>query len=238
MITVENLLKKFGNTTAVDIDYLKINRGEIFGLVGNNGAGKTTFLRLLLDLLKPEKGKVLSKSEPVYQSDHWKSYTGSYIDTNFLIEFLKPEEYFDFIGSLYELKDDELQQRLKSFIPFMNGEIIEQKKYIRNLSTGNQHKTGIIGALISKPEVLVLDEPFNFLDPSSQIILKQLLKRLQDDNICTMIISSHNLNHISDICTRICLLEKGKIILDLKNDEQAMVKVETYFNSQISQKFD
>ena len=234
MITAENLLKKFGKTVAVDIGYLNITRGEIFGLVGNNGAGKTTFMRLCLDLLKPENGYVLSKSERVFQSDHWKSYTGSYIDTNFLIEFLKPEEYFDFIGSLYELKDEEIKQRLESLKPLMNGEILDQKKYIRNLSTGNKHKTGIIGALIAKPEVLILDEPFNFLDPSSQIILKQILKKLHDENNCTMIISSHNLNHISDTCTRIGLLEKGKILMDLKNDEQAMMKVEAYFNLQIS----
>jgi len=238
MITAEKLLKKFGTTTAVDIEYLNIPRGEIFGLVGNNGAGKTTFMRLCLDLLKPEEGHVLSKSERVFQSDHWKNYTGSYIDTNFLIEFLKPEEYFDFIGSLYELKDEDVKQRLENLKPLMNGEILDQKKYIRNLSTGNKHKTGIIGALISGPEVLVLDEPFNFLDPSSQINLKQILRKLNAEENCTMIISSHNLNHISDISTRICLLEKGKIILDLQNNEQAMVKIESYFNSQISQQFD
>jgi ABC-2 type transport system ATP-binding protein len=230
MISLENLLKKYGSTTAVDIDKLNIPQGEIFGLVGNNGAGKTTLLRLILDLLKPDKGQVLSKMLPVYQSEHWKEYTGSYIDNNFLIEFLKPEEYFDFIGYLYGVGVPELKSRLDGFGRLMNGEVLDTKKYIRALSSGNKQKVGIIGAMISKPEVLILDEPFNFLDPGSQLGLKQILRQYHDDNTKTIILSSHNLNHISDLCTRVVLMEKGKIIKDLKNSEETMNEIETYFS--------
>jgi ABC-2 type transport system ATP-binding protein len=233
MISLDKLLKKYGSTIAVDIDSLNISQGEIFGLIGNNGAGKTTLLRLMLDLLKPEQGCILSKGEPVYNSDHWKKFTGSYIDNNFLIEFLKPEEYFDFIGFLYGVEDTEFKVRLDGFRTFMNGEILGYNKYIRTLSSGNKQKVGIIGAMISKPEVLILDEPFNFLDPSSQINLKQILRRYHEGNTKTIILSSHNLNHISDLCTRVVLMEKGKIIKDNKNTFEYMKDIESYFNSQI-----
>lgn len=229
MISAENLLKKFDSIVAVDIDSLAINQGEFFGLVGNNGAGKTTLMRLMLDLLKPERGQVLSKATQVYQSEHWKKYTGSFIDNNFLIEFMKPEEYFDFIGFIYCVEAAELKNRLEGFEPFMNSEIIGTNKYIRNLSSGNKQKVGIIGAMISEPEVLILDEPFNFLDPSSQNRLKQILRMYHEKNTKTIILSSHNLNHISDLCTRIGLMERGKIIKNLTNTEEAMNEIETYF---------
>ena len=233
MISIENLQKSFGTTLAVDIENMDISQGEIFGLVGNNGAGKTTLLRLMLDLLKPESGRILSKGKPVYQSEHWKKYTGSYIDSNFLIEFLKPEEYFEFIGFLYNINSPDLKLKLEEFSPFMNGEVLGRDKYIRALSSGNKQKVGIIGALFSDPEVLILDEPFSFLDPSSQISLKHILKRLYEKNTKTIILSSHNLNHISDFCTRVALMEHGKIIKDFKNTPDTMKEIEYYFNSQV-----
>lgn len=229
MISLANLVKKFGSTIAVDIDNLVIHGGEIFGLVGNNGAGKTTLLRLMLDLLKPDKGQVLSKMIQVYQSEHWKKYTGSFIDDNFLIEFLKPEEYFDFIGFIYNVRVIELKRRIEEFKTLMNGEIISVNKYIRNLSSGNKQKVGVMGAMISQPEILILDEPFTFLDPSSQNCLKKLLKAHHDENTKTIILSSHNLSHISDLCTRIAVMEKGKIVKDLINTKENMNEIEMYF---------
>lgn len=232
MISLEKLVKKYGSTTAVDIESLSISSGDIFGLIGNNGAGKTSLLRLMLDLLKPDRGSVLSKGKAVYSSEHWKKFTGSYIDNNFLIEFLTPEEYFDFIGFLYGVEDNELKTRLELFRTFMNGEILGLKKYIRSLSSGNKQKVGIIGAMISKPEILILDEPFNFLDPSSQISLKKILRTYHEENTKTIILSSHNLSHIYDLCTRVVLMEKGKIIKDFTNTPENMKDIEAYFNSQ------
>jgi ABC-2 type transport system ATP-binding protein len=232
MILTEKLLKKFGSKVAVDIESLHIFKGDIYGLVGNNGAGKTTFLRLILDLLKPDAGRIFLKGGKVYQSEHWKKFTGSYIDENFLVEFLSPDEYFDFIGFLYSISGTELRDRLEQFRTFMNGEIIGTNKYIRDLSSGNKQKVGIIGAMISIPEILILDEPFNFLDPSSQIILKRILRRYHNEITKTIIISSHNLNHISDICTRVALMEKGKIIKDCYNSSDFMEEIDSYFKFQ------
>jgi ABC-2 type transport system ATP-binding protein len=230
MIAIEKLLKCYGSNVAVDIERIDISKGDIFGLVGNNGAGKTTLLRMMLDLLKPERGFILSKGENVYKSEHWKKYTGSYIDTNFLIEFLKPEEYFNFIGFLHNIGKAELNSRIKGFEFLMNGEIIENNKYIRNLSSGNKQKVGLIGAMIQKPDILILDEPFNYLDPSSQNCFKNILKRYHQENTKTIILSSHNLTHVSDLCTRIALMERGKIIKDLRNTKEAMDEIDTYFN--------
>ncbi|HKK40876.1 MAG TPA: ABC transporter ATP-binding protein [Bacteroidales bacterium] len=233
MIKTEKLKKSFGSTLAVDIDDLSIKDNEILGLAGNNGAGKTTFLRLMLDLIKPDTGKVLSKGIPVYQSDHWKKYTGSYIDQNFLIDFLTPTEYFEFIGFLSGVDKKELKARLKKFDSFSRGELGYPGKYIRELSEGNKQKTGIVGAMISNPEVLILDEPFNSLDPSSQISLKNILSEYRQETNSTIIISSHNLQHISEICTRIVVMEKGKIIMDLPGNEDNIRKIEFYFKAQI-----
>jgi len=232
MIALKNLLIRFDSTIAVNIDDLIINRGDILGLVGNNGAGKTTLLRLMLDLLKPERGQVFSKTIQVYQSEHWKKYTGSFIDNNFLIEFLTSDEYFDFIGFVYGVEPAILKRRIEGFGTFMNGEIIGNNKYIRSLSSGNKQKVGIVGAMISEPEILILDEPFNFLDPSSQISLKHILRRYYEGKTKTIILSSHNLSHISDLCSRIALMEKGKIIKDYSNNPDTIKEIEDYFKSQ------
>jgi ABC-2 type transport system ATP-binding protein len=232
MIRIENLLKKYGDTVATDIGALNIDKGEIWGLVGNNGAGKTTLLRLMLDLLKPDRGQIFSDSVPVSKSEHWKEYTGSFIDNNFLIEFLTPKEYFEFIGKIYGMKKDELYEKLSSFSHFFSISQAEAWKYIRKLSSGFKQKTGIVGALLSTPEVLILDEPYNFLDPSSQIILNKILLSSFQNSTKTIILSSHNLKHISDICTRIALMDKGKIIKDVPNTSETMADIEDYFNNQ------
>ncbi len=226
MINVNNVTKSFNKKVAVNIPYLEIKKGEIIGLVGNNGAGKTTFFRLLLDLIKADSGYINSNGIDVAKTEDWKVYTGSFIDNSFLIEFLTPEEYFTFIGKLFQLKGSELNERLSLFEKFMNGEILDQKKYIRNFSAGNKQKIGIIGAMMINPKILILDEPFNFLDPSSQAEIKKLMQTMGT----TTLISSHNLNHITDLSTRILLMEKGSIIKDIPNKNgEAFTELESYF---------
>ena len=228
MITISNLKKSFGETIACDI----------LGLVGNNGAGKTTLFRMLLDLLKPDEGEViLSKNQEESavnpaSSEKWKEWTGAYIDEGFLIDFLTPEEYFAFIGKITDMTQEKVDERLKDFERLAGGEIFGQKKLIRNLSAGNKQKVGIMSALFNKPKLVILDEPFNFLDPSSQNILKHELKAYQEQSGATILISSHNLQHTIDISTRVTLLEKGRIIKDLSNENgAARTELENYFES-------
>lgn len=231
MITIDRLKKNFGEKIAVDIEHYEINQGDMLGLVGNNGAGKTTLFRLMLDLLKADDGKVVVNDIDVSQSEDWKAFTGAFIDDGFLIDYLTPEEYFYFIGKMYGLKEEEVDERLVPFERFMNGEVVGHKKLIRNYSAGNKQKIGIISAMLHYPQLLILDEPFNFLDPSSQSIIKHLLKRYNEEHQATVIISSHNLNHTVDICPRIALLEYGVIIRDIVNENNsAEQELEAYFN--------
>ena len=231
MIIIDKLKKNFGQKMAVDIEHYEINQGDMLGLVGNNGAGKTTLFRIMLDLLKADDGKVIINDIDVSQSEDWKSITGAFIDDGFLIDYLTPEEYFYFIGKMYGLKKEEVDERLIPFERFMSGEVIGHKKLIRNYSAGNKQKIGIISAMLHYPQLLILDEPFNFLDPSSQSIIKHLLKKYNEEHQATVIISSHNLNHTVDVCPRIALLEHGVIIRDIINEDNSAEKeLEDYFN--------
>lgn len=243
-IQLENLKKCFGDKTAVDIQDFTINDGEIIGLVGNNGAGKTTLFRLMLDLLKADEGNVKmfpnkqqAENEDIPSeinpsvSEDWKMLTGAYIDNSFLIDFLTAEEYFEFIGKVSGLSKEQTEERLKDFEHFMNGEVLGQKKYIRDFSAGNKQKVGIIAALLNRPQLVVLDEPFNFLDPSSQNQLKRLITEFNQSTGATVLISSHNLQHTVEISTRVALLEHGVIINDFDNtDGKAEEMLEEYFN--------
>ncbi|MDR1611078.1 MAG: ATP-binding cassette domain-containing protein [Candidatus Symbiothrix sp.] len=233
-LELKNLVKRFGDKTALDVSELNIEKGTLLGLVGNNGAGKTTLFRLVLDLLKADEGYVLSKGVDVSRSEDWKTYTGSFIDNRFLIEFLTPEEYFYFVGETYGLNKEAVLERLQPFGRFMNNEILGQKKYIRNFSAGNKQKIGIMAAMMIRPEILILDEPFNFLDPSSQIEIRDMILKLNQELNTTVLISSHNLNYTTDISSRVVLLEKGIIKKDLSNSEEARAELNEYFIQQAS----
>ncbi|TCD03340.1 ABC transporter ATP-binding protein [Pedobacter psychroterrae] len=230
ILEIKNLKKVYGDKTVVNIEYLQIAEGETVGLVGNNGAGKTTFFRMLLDLIRPSEGSVLSKGENVMQTDAWKDYTASFLDEGFLIDYLTPEEYFIFIGSLHNLSQADVSAYLSRYTEFFNGEIINSGKYIRDFSKGNQNKVGIAAALMQNPEFLVLDEPFANLDPTTQIRLKTILRSLKSERRLTTFISSHDLNHVTDVCDRIILLEKGLVIKDFMKDENSLKELEEYFS--------
>ncbi len=242
-IIIDNLKKTFGEKTAVDISHYEIEDGEILGLVGNNGAGKSTLFRLILDLVKADNGRVLmqpseaelseglaSGTVDVSTTEAWKDWTGAFVDESFLIDYLTPDEYFQFIGRISNRTQEEVDTFLAEHEQFMAGEVTGQKKLIRNLSAGNKQKVGIMGAMLLQPKVLILDEPFNFLDPSSQSLMKRLLRDYNERTGATILVSSHNLQHTVDICPRIALLEHGVIIHDIDNtDGQAATELENYF---------
>ncbi len=230
MIEVKNLTKVYSGVTVLDIPEITIEKGDSFGLVGNNGAGKTTFFRLILDLIRANTGIVKSNGKDVKSTTDWKYYTGSYLDQRFIIEFLTPEEYFEFLNQIHGLSKGDLEQFYVEFKEIFNDEILGKNKFIRDLSHGNKQKVGIAAALMAKPEVLILDEPFNGLDPSTQIRMIKLLNHLKKNHNTTMLISSHDLRHITEVCLRIAILEKGKIIHDLKTSEDTMKELENYFS--------
>lgn len=229
MIQVKELVKSYNGQVVLDIPELTISRGESFGLVGNNGAGKTTFFRLVLDLILADKGMVLSNHINVKESEEWKSYTGSFLDEGFLIGFLTPGEYFEFLGKLNGKTGSEVFMELGKYNGLLNSEAVDKKKYIRKLSTGNQKKLGIIAALFARPQVLVLDEPFANLDPTSVSRLIKILNGIKKEWNPTILISSHDLNHITEVCDRIDILEEGKIIRSIKDNPNALKDLEDYF---------
>jgi ABC-2 type transport system ATP-binding protein len=230
MITIHNLSKEYNGAKVLDIDHIEIKRGESVGLVGNNGAGKTTLFSLLLDLIQASSGEIRINEINVHANDRWKDFTGSFVDDSFLIGYLTPEEYFYFVGELSNIGKEDIDTFVAQYEEFFNGEVLEKNKYIRDLSKGNQKKVGIIGALIGNPELIILDEPFANLDPSSQFRLKKLIRDLIQNREVTILISSHDLSHTVEISDRIIALEKGKVIKDIQTSAETLEELNALFS--------
>ncbi|MEM9364236.1 MAG: ABC transporter ATP-binding protein [Bacteroidota bacterium] len=229
MITADNLTKQYGSQLVLNIDHLEIPKGQSFGLVGNNGAGKTTFFSLLLDLIQPSSGQIVNNEVQVNTSEDWKPFTSSFIDESFLIGYLTPEEYFYFIGDLRGRNKADVDALLAQFEDFFHGEILGQKKYLRDLSKGNQKKAGIVASFIGNPEVVILDEPFANLDPTTQIRLKAIIKELTVREDVTVLVSSHDLIHVTEVCERIVVLNKGEVVKDIQTSTETLKELETFF---------
>lgn len=229
MIQVNNLSKNYNGTDVLKIDYLDIPKGQSFGLVGNNGAGKTTFFSLLLDLIQPSSGKVVNNGVQVNTSESWKPFTASFLDESFLIGYLTPEEYFYFIGDLRGQNKADVDALLATHEEFFNGEILKNKKYLRDLSKGNQKKVGIIATLIGNPEVIILDEPFANLDPTTVNRLKKIIKGLAENPDVTVFVSSHDLLHTVEVCNRIVALNKGEVVKDIQTSAETLKELEAFF---------
>ena len=233
-LTTDGLTKRY-DAFELSIPDLDIESGTTLGLVGNNGAGKTTFLRLVLDLIRADTGTVELDGEEVADTFDWKTRTGSYLGPSFLIDFLTPDEYWHFVGQTYDLSEAEVDERLTQFADFYVDEPIgETTKYIRDLSTGNKNKAGLIAALLPEPDLLVFDEPFSSLDPRSQIQLKELLQARRGD--ATILVSSHDLGHVTDVSDRIAILEDGEIVRDEPTDPDTLEDLTTYFAETIRPK--
>lgn len=234
MITIQNLSKTYGKATVLNIEHLEIPNGETFGLVGNNGAGKTTLFSLMLDLIQATTGFVSIDGIKVNESEIWKNKVSAFVDDSFLIGYLTPEEYFYFIGELRGQNKASVDEFLKQFYDLFNGEILNSGKYVRDLSKGNQKKVGIVGAILGNPEIIILDEPFANLDPSTQIKLKNLIKELSKQDGVTFLISSHDLSHTTEVCNRIVVVNKGLLVKDIQTNPETLKELEQYFADQIS----
>ena len=230
MIKVNNLSKTYNaGVQVLNIDTLEIPKGQSFGLVGNNGAGKTTFFSLLLDLIQPSSGDIKNNEIQVNTSESWKPFTAAFIDESFLIGYLTAEEYFYFIGDLRGQNKTDVDSLLVKHEEFFNGEILKNRKYLRDLSKGNQKKVGIIAALIGNPEVIIFDEPFANLDPTTVNRLKKIIKELSQDPNVTVLVSSHDLVHTVEVCNRIVVLHLGEIVKDIQTSPETLKELEAFF---------
>lgn len=234
MITINNLSKVYETKKVLSIENLEFPKGQTIGLVGSNGAGKTTLFSLILDLIEPSSGFVSIDEEKVNESENWKNKVGAFIDETFLIGYLTPEEYFYFLGELRGQSKANVDEFLKNFTDFFNGEILNAKKYIRDLSKGNMKKVGIIGTLIGTPAIIILDEPFANLDPSTQIKLKNLIRDWSQNSDSTFLISSHDLAHTTEVCERIVVINKGELVRDIQTSRETLRDLEQYFAEQVS----
>lgn len=229
MIQVTDLSKKYGGVKVLDISSLEIPQGQSFGLVGNNGAGKTTFFSLLLDLIEPSSGGITNNGVKVNESEAWKPFTSAFLDESFLIGYLTAEEYFYFVGELRGCNKADVDALLAKYEEFFNGEILKSGKYLRDLSKGNMKKVGIIAALIGNPKVIILDEPFANLDPTTVNRLKKILREIAANREATILISSHDLMHTVDICERIVALSHGEVVKDIRTSEETLKELEEFF---------
>ena len=229
MIHVNQLSKTYNGTTVLNIPNLEIPKGQSFGLVGNNGAGKTTFFSLLLDLIQPTTGTLTNNDIQVNTSEDWKPFTSAFLDESFLIGYLTAEEYFYFIGDLRGQNKADVNALLVKHEEFFNDEILRNKKYLRDLSKGNMKKVGIIATLIGNPKVVILDEPFANLDPTTVSRLKKIIKELAENPDITVLVSSHDLQHTVEVCDRIVALNKGEIVKDIMTSAETLKELEAFF---------
>ena len=184
---------------------------------------------MLLDLIQPSTGTIVNNEIQVNSSESWKPFTAAFIDESFLIGYLTPEEYFYFIGDLRGQNKADIDALLSKYEEFFNGEILNNKKYLRDLSKGNQKKVGIIATLIGNPKVVILDEPFANLDPTTVNRLKKIIKELAQNPEVTILVSSHDLQHTVEVCDRIVALNKGEIVKDIQTSQETLQELEAFF---------
>lgn len=230
MIEIKDIVKSYNGVQVLNIPHLQIGKGESIGLVGNNGAGKTTLFSLILDLIQPDSGMISLNGIPVHGNDGWKKFTTAFVDETFLIGYLTPEEYFYFLGELRGMNKNDVDSTIEEYVEFFNEEVLDKKVYVRDLSKGNQKKVGIVGALIGNPELIILDEPFANLDPSTQFRLKKLINKLKDEKDVIILISSHDLSHTVETADRIIALNKGLIVKDSLKTEETLSELNAFFS--------
>src|SRR6266699_2490473 len=187
---------------------LTIDRGEIFGLLGPNGSGKTTTIKLLLGLLFPTDGEAFVLGKPA--ADVKKNERIGYLpEESYLYRFLNAEETLDFYGRLFAMKADDRNQRAQQLIE-MVGLKRDRKRVLKEYSKGMRQRIGLAQALINDPELVILDEPTSGLDPLGARWMKDLIIELRKNNK-TVIMCSHRLEDVQDVCDRIAILNEGQL---------------------------
>ena len=215
MLKLENVRKTYGSLVAVDNLSFSVKNGEIFGLLGENGAGKTPTFRMIMGLLEPDKGKITLDGKKIDYKVTDK--IGFVTEERSLLTKLTVKEMIEYYGVLKGMSETDIDKKLDYWLEKF--EITEYKnKKIKELSKGNQQKIQFISAIINDPKLLILDEPFTGLDPINVNLLKDAVKELQKKG-CSIIFSSHQMEYIEDFCEQLIILVHGKAILNGSLDE-------------------
>ena len=218
MLTIENLTKQYGKFLALDHLNLHIDKGEIYGFVGPNGAGKPTTMRIVCGLLKATGGSVIVDGiDAIRQPDDIKRKVGYVPDFFGVYDNLKVMEYMEFYGSMYGMERREIADISEGLLELVN---LSDKKdaFVDALSRGMKQRLCVARALIHNPDLLVLDEPNSGLDPRARFEMKEVLKNLRSMGK-TILISSHILPELSELCTSVGIMEHGRLVTSGKVDE-------------------
>lgn len=215
MLTVNNLVKNFGDLRAVSAMSFQINDGEILGLVGPNGAGKTTTFRMLLGLMRPDEGEVLWNGAPL--NDKVRDLIGYLPEERGLYPKETVEHQIVYFGSLRGKDPKELKPKVDEWLTKLKVKGKKSSK-IKELSKGNQQKVQLITTLIHEPKLVILDEPFSGLDPINADIMKDAIIELRKQGAC-VIFSSHNMDNVEKICDRLLMIKNGQQIMTGSVDE-------------------
>lgn len=222
MLEFKKISKNFDSTRALNSVSFKIKRGEIIGLLGPNGAGKSTTLKILAGILPPSSGQVLINNQIFdYNHQYLKKMIGFLPENNPLYEEMTVEEFLIFWAKIKGLSQKQLKTALK-FVLLYTGIKSVFYKMISELSKGYRQRVGLAQAILSKPEVLLLDEPTEGLDPNQRKEIKNLITKLGKDH--TVILSSHVLSEVSQIAKRVIIINKGKIVADDKVSNLKLLK--------------
>ncbi len=219
MLKVENITKYYNKTKAVDNLSFTVEKGEIFGLLGENGAGKTTTFRIILGLINASSGKVTLDGKKIDYSLTDK--IGYVTEERSLLTKMTVKDQILLYGVLKGMSEDNILKEMRMWLKKFQISDYENRK-IKELSKGNQQKIQFIAAVINKPKLLILDEPFSGLDPINVEMLKKAIIELQETG-CSIIFSSHQMEQIEDFCEKLVILSHGKVVVagylkDIKNE--------------------
>jgi len=210
VVDIRNLTKEYGEFTALDSLSLTVGRGSILGFIGHNGAGKTTAIRILVGQARPTSGTAtIAGADCVREARKVKQLVGYMPDKFGSYDNMRVREYLDFFGAAFGMRRKDRTRRIGEVLDITNSRYM-QDRYVEALSHGMQQRIGIARTLLHDPEVLILDEPANGLDPEARIEMRELLLRLSGLGK-TLIVTSHILPELSHICDRVAILHRGQL---------------------------
>ncbi len=210
VVKIKDLTKRYGEFTALDSLSLELDRGQILGFIGPNGAGKTTTIKILVGLARPTAGTAsIAGCDCVRDAARIKQLVGYMPDTFGSYDNMRVREYLDFFGAAFKIPRKKRAKRIEEVME-LTGATYMQDKFVESLSHGMKQRCGIARTLLHDPEVLILDEPANGLDPNARIEMRQILLRLADMGK-TLIVTSHILPELAHICNMVAIITEGKL---------------------------